>query len=476
MEMKKLVSLLLSAVLVLGLCACGTHTHQETEPAVPNSLQVGFAREIVMPTIGTPELDGTADDRIMTAFMDNLTVTCVALRGINEETVLVYTTDRKASGDDVFKTVRQEIAQATGIAEDHIMLGATHTHSAPKFAGWDGANQYVEEWKAAMVKVGQDALADLTAAEAYYGSVQTENCVYVRHYKLIDGTVTSSGVSGGDPSIVGHPSESDQELQAIRFDRGEEKKDVILMSFNSHPTWFGGVSETEMSADYPAPTREHIEANGDYLVAFFLGDGGNQGPTSKYKPEIPNMPKDYREHGQRLGQYVLDMIPTMTKATGDEVKLLGQQYAAKTNKEKIDMVAQATEVMNIYHSQGRDAALVAAEKYGFYQHLEASAIINRARADETTDVWMNVLSIGNDMSFVFAPYEMFSESGSYIRANTPYGITLLSTCTNGAVGYLASDEAFEYGCYESFTGRLARGSAEELAEEYVAMLTQLKNG
>ena len=474
--MKKIISLLLTAVLVLGLCACGEAAPKETEAAVADTLQVGFAREIVMPKTGKPELDGTAAGRIMTDFMDNLTVTCVALKGINGETVLVYTTDRKDSQEQVFDECRVEIAKATGIAEDHIMLGATHTHSAPKFSGWTGAEQYAEDFEAAMVKVGQDALADLSPAEGYYGSVQTENCVYVRHYKLIDGTVTSSGVSAGDPSIVGHPSESDQELQAIRFDRGEGKKDVILMSFNSHPTWFGGVSETNMSADYPAPTREFIEANGDYLVAFFLGDAGNQGPSTKYMPEIASAPKDYREHGQRLGQYVLDLIPNMTKATGDEIKLMGQQYAAKTNKEKIDMVAQATEVMNVYQTQGRDAALVAAEKYGFYQHLEASAIINRARAGDTTDVWMNVLAIGNDRSFVFAPYEMFSESGSYIRSNTPYGITLLSTCTNGAVGYLASDAAFEYGCYESFTGRLARGSAEELAEEYVSMLTEMKNG
>lgn len=473
--MKKIISLLLSTVLVLGLCACGEAAPQETEPEAVG-LKVGFAREIVMPKTGTPELDGTESGRFMTAFMDNLTVTCVALRGVNEETVLVYSTDRKSSGDDVFNAARQEIAKATGIAEDHIMLGSTHTHSAPKFAGWDGATQYVEDWKAAMVKVGQDALADLSVAEAYYGSVQTENCVYVRHYQLIDGTVTSSGVSGGDPSIVGHPSESDQELQAIRFDRGEEKKDVILMSFNSHPTWFGGVTETDMSADYPAPTREHIEANGDYLVAFFLGDAGNQGPTSKYMPEIATAPKDYREHGQRLGQYVLDMIPTMTKATGDEVKLLGQHYAATTNKDKIDMVQQATEVVNIHNTQGREAGLAAAEKYGFYQHLEASAILKRAKADATTDVWMNVLAIGDDMSFVFAPYEMFSESGSYIRANTPYGITLLSSCSNGGVGYLPSLAAFEYGCYESYTTRLAKGSAEELAEEYISMLTEMKNG
>lgn len=428
-----------------------------------------------MPKSGSkPELDGTAAGRIMDSYMDNLTVTCVALRGDNGETVLMYTMDRKSSGEEVILNCRPMIAKATGIAEDHIMLAATHTHSAPKFSGWDGAVEYVQDFQDAMVKVGEDSLKDMSAAEAYYGSVQTENSVYVRHYKLLDGTVTSSGVSAGDPTIEGHAAEADPELQAIRFDRGEGKKDVILMSFNSHPTWYGSVTGTTMSADYPAPTREYIEAQGDYLIAFFLGDAGNQGPTSKYKPEIATAPKDYREHGNRLGQYVIDLLPTMTKATGEAVQVLDQQYTATMNKDKIDMVQEATEVMNIYNTQGRDAALVAAEKYGFYQHHEASAILKRAKSEATRDVYLSVMSVGEDLSFVFAPYEMFSESGSYIRANTPYGMTFLSTCSNGGNGYLPSIAAYEYGCYESFSSQLAKGSAEELAEEYVSMLTELK--
>ena len=87
---------------------------------------------------------------------------------------------------------------------------------------------------------------------------------------------------------------------------------------------------------------------------------------------------------------------------------------------------------------------------------------------------MSVMSIGEDLSFVFAPYEMFSESGSYIRENTPYSMTFLSSCSNGGNGYLPSSAAYEYGCYESFSSRLAKGSAEELADEYLSMLTTLK--
>ncbi len=473
--MKKVISLLLTAVLVLGLCACGESAPEDTTPAAADSLQVGFAREIVMPD-GKAELDGTENGRIMTAFMDYLTVTCVAVKGNNAETVLLYTMDRKDSSDSWTAPMRKAIAEATGIAEDHIMLAATHTHSAPKFSGWNGAEKYKSDFQAALVKVGQDALTDLSSAQMYFGSTQAEGLVFVRHYKLLDGTVTSSGVAAGDINIVGHASEADEEMQIIRFDRGEGKKEVILMSFNSHPTWYGGVTETELSADFPAPTREYIESKGNYLVAYFTGDAGNQGPTTKYKPEIADSPKDYKEHGQRLGQCLLDALPSLTKAEGEDVKLLGQKYPATTNKEKIDMLAQAKEVVNVHDTQGRDAGLALAEQYGFYQHLEAKAIIARANLPDITEVWMNVMAIGDNVSLAFMPYEMFSESGSDLRANTPYDMTFLSSCSNGAEGYLPSKAACDYGCYEYYTTRLAVGSAEELVDEYISMLTELKNG
>lgn len=474
--MKKTISLLLAAILVLGLCACGGSNAEggTDQTAQVGGLQVGFAREIVMPD-GKPELDGTESGRIMTAFLDYLTVTCVAVKGDNGEVVLLYTMDRKDSNESWTAPMRTAISKGTGIAEDHIMLAATHTHSAAKFAGWNGAEKYKQDFQAALVKVGQDAMADLTPSEMYYGSTQAEGLVFVRHYKLIDGTVTSSGVGAGDANIVGHAAEPDEELQIIRFDRGEGKKEVILMSFNSHPTWYGGVTETEMSADFPAPTREYIESKGDYLVAYFTGDAGNQGPVTKYMPEIADAPKDYKEHGQRLGQCLLDALPTLTKAEGEDVTLVGQQFPCETNKEKLDMLAQAKEVVNVHDTQGREAGLALAAQYGMYQHLEAKAIIARANMPDITEVWMNVMSIGNNVSLAFMPYEMFSESGAYLRANTPYDMTFLSSCSNGSEGYLPSKAACEYGCYEYYTTRLAVGSAELLVDEYINMLTEMKN-
>lgn len=466
---KKLICLVLSCLIPLGLCACAGAPQEE---AAPQGLQVGFAREQVMPQGNVIQ---EASKKPITGIMGYLTVTCIALKGTNDETMLLYTMDKRNSSDSWTAPIRTAIATATGIPEERIMLAATHTHSSAPFSGWDGADKYKADFQAAMVKAGQDALADMSGAETYYGSTETEHLTFVRQYRLQDGTVTSSGVKARDPSIVDYAAESDGQLQIIRFTR-EGKKDVLLMSFNAHPTFHGSDDCTLLSPDFPGPTRDYIESQGDYLVAYFTGDAGNQAPTTKYAPDIPHEAEDYQEHGKRLGQYLLDALPDLTKAEGDTLRLVGQQYTAVSNKERLDMLEKSKEVMEVYETKGKKAANELAEQYGLYQYHEAKAIIERVEMPDTNEAWLNVMSIGNDLSFAFAPYEMFSENGSHLRASTPYGMTFLVSCCNGGEGYLPSAAAWEYGCYESYITRFERGTAEIFIEEFLAMLEGLKAG
>lgn len=471
--MKKWCCLFLATVMLLGLCACGDCAQQQEKAA---GLQVGFARENVMPVGKFVEIDGTADGRIATEILTNLTVTCIAVKGGNEETVLLYTVDRINPYSNWVSPARTAISQSTGIGEDHIMISATHTHSAPKLSGWEGAERYKVDLQAALVEVAHDALADLSDAELYFGSTETEGLVFVRHFKLKDGTVTSSGVTAGSPLIEGYAAKSDQQLQVVRFDRGEGKKEVILMNFNAHPTFHGSVEGTSLSADYPAAVREYVESKGNYQVAFFLGDAGNQAPNTKVAADMAIQAKDFREYGQRLGDYLLVALPNLTKGTGEDVTLYGLQHKGKTNRNRMELLPQAQEVMEVYRTKGRDAALALAAKYGIYQHLEASAIITRVDLPDERKIWLNVMSIGNNLSFAFAPYEMFSENGSYLRAQTPYDMTFVVSCSNGAFSYLPSAAACQYLCYEYYVTGFQPGTAEEVIDVFLEMLTTMKNG
>ena len=473
--MKRILSIILVAVITLSLCACGGSSGKEDTVV---GLQVGFGRENVMPDIIENAHIGGDDDafRKATGFLDYLTVTCIAFKDGDGEPALVYTVDFNNSKDAWVAPIRTAISQETNIPENRIFVAATHTHSGVSMSyEWKGAPQYKVKVQTAMIKAANTALSDLGVCELYYGSTDAADLLNVRHYRMKDGSVQSSGLSLDHPDIVEHPAEDDGELQVIRFDRAEGKKDVVLVCFNPHTTFNGNVKKTNLSPDFPGPMREYIEAQGDYQAAYFIGDGGNQAPTSYLSSEDHGF-NDHRTYGQELGRRVMELLPSLSKSETTGLALNSRTFVGKTNKEKIELLAKAKEVVAVHEAQGREASAELAAQYGIYQRVEAYAIVRRANAGDTRSMNLAVMSWGDEVSMLFAPYEMFSESGSAIRANTPYGMTFLAACANGGHGYLPSLAASEYGCYESYTTNFARGTAEQLVDEYLDMLTKLKNG
>ena len=87
------------------------------------------------------------------------------------------------------------------------------------------------------------------------------------------------------------------------------------------------------------------------------------------------------------------------------------------------------------------------------------------------------MSVGG-ISFIFAPYEMFSDNGQYIVDNSPYGMTFVVTVSetpSGHMGYIPSLYGCENSFYEYDVTKFVTGTGEDVAKTYVEMLTELKN-
>ncbi|MBR4864086.1 MAG: hypothetical protein IKU07_05865 [Oscillospiraceae bacterium] len=463
--MKKLLAFLLAAVLVLGLFGCGG----AEEAKKPEGLLTGFGKVDITPA-GTVHLQGGDwANRRSNGLLDLLFVTCVAIQE-GDTTVLLYTMDFKVATDNFVDPAKAAVSAATGVPQEYILFNATHTHSATALRyKWDGVENHKNNFTAAAVNAATAAIADLSPTEIYAGSTQTENMTFVRHYVDATGQV----VLRTDPALKAHYREADGEMQLVKFARSaEDKKDILLMSFPSHATFNEG--GLEISADYPSPTRDYVEANSDCLVAFFQGASGNQTPDSR----VPGMAKnssDYRTYGQKLGQYAVDALPTLTKVEGQSIKLNSRNFTAGTNKKNTDKLVAAKDVVAISQQFGRNSAeeKAALEKYGFAMYLEASWTITRANLDPTMTMELKTFSVG-DLSFVIAPYEMFGHNGTDIKTQSVFDNTFLITCSEGAFNYIASTDAFDFNSYESYCCYFEQGTAEKLVTEYLDMLAELK--
>ena len=465
--MKKILCLALAALMVFALCACGGEGGEKTEKG--GSFQVGFGRADITPNTPMPMGGyGQTDKRLHANVLDKIYATCLAITDEEGETVILFHTDLINSSQH--EDVRAQVEQATGVPKDHIVLGSTHTHSSvdqgnPKSGAWKGI--FVQR----CVEAAQAAMADRADAEIYIGSEKTEHMNFVRHYLMNDGTYFGDNFGSTASGYKEHAEPNDPELQVVKFLRGtddDEVKDIILTNYQGHPCITGGIDKLDMSADYIGGTRTYIEYQTKDHFIFFLGASGNQN-VKTYLPGEPAPPTDHNAYGMQLGQVIQKAMENMTKIENTKISCTEYVFTGKTDHSQDHKVEDAKKVKELYDRTDRATGNVLAHELGFTSVYDASGTIRKAQLPETMDMPIMAISVG-DLAFAIAPYEMFAAHGMYIKENSPAKMTIISTCSNGGYGYIPTNLAFDYVCYESTTGSFGRGVGDEVAAKYVELL------
>ena len=473
--MKNWFCLALAVFMGLSLCACGGSGESSAKENA-KGLQVGYAREKIMPDMSQSiSLHGYGNDsmRLAQGILDYLYITCIAFSA-NGQTVLLMTQDLGAVHYASAEKIRQSISAQAGVPMDNIFICATHTHAAPAQAPetLPGVKEYNELYVAASIKAGMDALADLTAATLYGGSIQVDGMNFVRHYLMNDNTYSGPNFGSEAAGYKDHATPNDPTMGLLKIERKGDKEDILLMNWAAHPCFTGGIDKYDISADYIGTARTFFESETNIKFAFFLSGAGNQTTDSLMPTDRHNM--DCQTYGQKLAQHAIDAMPTLEKLEADNIQTTTYRLTYAKNKEDVDKLEQAQLVSQHFASTGnRDTGNAMAHQYGISSVYHANAIVNRASFAETASFSLFATRVG-DFAFVNAPYEMFAASAMDIRANSPFANTFVISCSTSAHGYFPTIEAFEYGCYESYICEYARGVAEDSADMLVKLLNDLK--
>ena len=432
-------------------------------------ITVGFGREPVMPDTILPLGGNGLFGREYTGINDPLYITCIAFTDAQDSTVLMYTMDTLKS-EAFIHPLRAAVSEATGIPGEKIMFSSTHTHNAPAVYqdGLAGVESYREIFRKAAIESAKAALEDRAPAEISVGTAQAPNATYSRHYIYEDGHLGGAGKKTHG-AIVGHADPADEQIQLITASR-PGKQSILVISVPVHGTAMSSEANKLISADVPGAIRGALEENTNYLVAYFIGAGGNQVPKSA-GPD--NHGLCVRDYGKKVAGHILEALSSVMPVQTGAVQLVWEDYVATRNKEKIEMYDEAREAYDAYKRGGQEEARPYLKKYGLSSTWEAVAIIRRKNSGDTLTLPLAALRMG-DLSFVFAPYEMFAHNGQYIKAHTPGAMTFVVSCANGANGYLPAAHTYDYGVYETYVTQVKRGTAEAVAEEYIRMIETMK--
>jgi hypothetical protein len=113
-------------------------------------------------------------------------------------------------------------------------------------------------------------------------------------------------------------------------------------------------------------------------------------------------------------------------------------------------------------------------EYGIKSIYEAMYIRARARMGKTDTRFVSAVAIGN-IVFAAADFEMFDYTGRDIkdRGNEYFDLTFNCPYSNGMIGYIPAEYAFENGGYEVYSCVYVPGTAEEIADEIVRLISEL---
>lgn len=470
--MKKAITLFLALMMILSLCACtGSGNNTEgSQDGMGDGLNVGYARENITPDFSVG-LGGYSDaeTRRSQGFIDYIYATCIAMTE-GEETILVYTIDNCAMTHAFAEKIRDRVTAATNIASDKIFCVATHSHSCPSLTTGDAeGTKYQELLLTATVTAAENALDDRAPATLLAGTTDLELMNFVRHYEMSDGTFAGSNFgSFTNSTIVGHATDTDPQMVLVKFDRADDKQDILMVNWQAHPDHGTENGRNNISADFPGALREKVMQETGMLVAYFTGASGNQNPDSRDSTEAHNL--TMKEYGEKLADYAIAALDGLQPVEGNGISTTRVMYDAEIDHSWDHLLNAANEVYELWKSAGKTAGDALGKTYDFTSSYQARAIISRAGMGATQQLELNAFRV-HGVGFTTGTYEMFSDAGLYVKGNSPYDITFIMT---GNSGYIPSAEAYGYRSYEADTGYFAKGTAEKLAEKYVELLKSVQ--
>lgn len=464
--MKKIMAVVLALIMILGLCACGGAKEEQTATPTVEDLQIGFAKVDITPkfTVGIGGYGDTETRKNKDGFLDFIYVTCIAARE-GTETVLLYAMDTCCINDNRADMFRQAITQAVGISGDRMFFTASHSHNSPDYLD-DQYNEWVTD---KLVKVTQDALADLAVSTISATSTQATGMTFVRHYIMSNGSYAGANFGDWNLTPQKHTTTADEQMQIIKFERTDEsKKDVVLVNFQAHNDYATDLGYNTLSAGYVGAFRDELAKLSGCDVAFFMGASGNLNPESKISSERHNL--RCKEYGVKLGQIAFEAMGNLETVGGSGIAVANNSIDVEVNHSLDGQLEQAEEIVELWKRASRDVAEVKGKEYGFSSVYEAKAIITRYQKDPTETLKQGAIRI-HDLGFITGPYEMFCENGMAIKENSPFKYTFIAM-GNGT--YIPSDVAFDYRCYESDTAYYVKSTAKTLQEKYIEMLKSIQ--
>ncbi len=243
---------------------------------------------------------------------------------------------------------RVQAAGVAGLDSDHVLIAATHTHSAPDplamhsrntfaFKGWSSFDAHLLDFTAgkiadAIIQADHRLAPAQAGTETYDATGQNRNR---RGDKITDPVLTLLRVMGLD----GHPI-------------------AAVVNFAAHPTLYDD-DMLEVSADWPGVMTADVEktmkdAGGDAPVCLFLN--GAEGDASPNGVDGKKNAEKVLAYGHTIGKIASDLLPKIVMKPDVQVHAWTQAVSLPPRKPNALFILAAGQI-GLGFAQARDLAM-----------------------------------------------------------------------------------------------------------------------
>jgi len=408
-----------------------------------NPLRVGASKIDITPApADLPELYRGINDRVFAR--------AIVIESGGTQAALV-TLDIGGIPTPLWQTVSSRAKSELGIASEHLLLTATHTHSVPRQQG--------DAYADLVIQAIRQAMTDLQPARMAWGSGES--------YININRTMINpdTGLWDEGPNYDGP---SDKTVAVVNFESLDGHPIAVYYNYAVHGVISGQLDE--VSGDIPGASSRYIEESlGDDVVAVWsLGAAGDQNPIffqQTYDLREIRI-NDYISRGEDISNTMLPGGMGLDRDNPEVAKLMNQQ------RQMLDTMGQmlGEEVLHVMRA-GLERPLTSALISGRQQSVTCPG---RRRTDsgregypgtyvpgDEVNLLLSVLRIG-DVYLGGVNAEIFNLIAQRLKQESVHKHTMMVTLTNGTAnsGYVPHDGAFGYNTFEVLSSRLQPGCAE----------------
>lgn len=425
------------------------------------TLKAGSASTNITPPLGT-RIPGGFRPRYAENVDDELFAKAVVIDN-GTTRIAIVTCDLIAIPEKIADVAKARIADRCDIPAAHVMVNATHTHTAVAIAdllGVDEDPSYTEWVPLKIADAVELAVWRLKPARVGFASVDEERITFNRRWHMRDGTVRfNPGIE--HPDLVKPTGTIDPEVAMMFVEADDGTPISAVANFSLH--YIGTDNGNALSADYFG----HF----DRCMRHYLGDTCVSLLWNAASGQINNTDFSGRTKWSASGhQQAVKMANVLAGHFIVEKQLMEMHEVLDLSGDLATLTFQRKQITAEDLEVAEQVLSVPQGTYDAYESGPFSWVVGEPIPQALVDVYarecqrlaklpaqmtapVQVIRLG-EAAIVALPGEVFVETGMNIKSKSDAKPTFLVSLANGYIGYICTDKALiAEGGYETWAAK-----------------------